>query len=201
VSAETDKRVRSAIKNNNAVFLALTRQVQRLGKKTLAAMSAAALDGAMESDSTKHDSSRAAANWHLVVGGQTPYGSVSSGLNPSEYEDARFDIGKRGDEGKKKPDVINQKRHAYAYEGSGTATRATQGGWLYDAIGVGKSGTPGVHLYNAVTTDPKYARNALPGYAELKAEVDVAVRESGKLAAFEAAREISAAFRRGGKIT
>ena len=200
MSAETNAVVRRAIKNNEAVFLALTRQVQGLGKKTLAAMAAAALDGAMESDSTVHDSSRAAANWHLVVGGQTPYGGRDPGLNPSDYEDSRFGVGKRGDKGEKKSDVISQKRQAYGWDGSGTATRATQGGWLYNAIGVGKSGTPGVHLYNAVTTNPIYARHALPGYAGLKSEVDVAVRESGKLAAFEAAREISQSFRRGGKI-
>ena len=193
--ARPDAARRRAIKNNQAIFQSLTREVQGyLGKKTAVGMAAGALVAAMET--TKHDSSRAAANWELNVGGSNPYGKGSGGLNPSEYFDGTYGIGGRNTGGVLEGQVIKFKLASYGVAENG---EVAEGGWLYTKAGVGKLGTPAIKLWTPITTIPNYAKNALgDGYSALKTEVEKRARNGAKIAALEAAKEMIGRVRRSG---
>jgi hypothetical protein len=192
----TDRKVRAALRHNNTLFASLTNAVSGLGKKTLAAASAAALSGAMTNRNTKHDSSRAAANWDLEVGHSNPYGkSVSGGLNPSQYHDQEFGVGGRGDQGSNQGQVAEIKAQRYGYSGYGANTTVSENSWLYNALGVGQKGRPAVYLFNPVSTVKGYAENALTGAAQVASTLAPGAKAAGKIAAFEEARRISGLIR------
>jgi hypothetical protein len=202
LSGLKDWRYKQAVRRNEVFFIRLTRAFQSLGKKTLATAAAASLEAAMEDDNTKHDSSRAAANWQLNVGNVNPYGVSPNEMHPKEY--GRYGVGQRGDAGAQAAQVKSRKRQKYGYlkGGGGADVKVKERGWLWNAIGVGEKGTPGVHLFNPLLGAVKrrdgsgasYAENAFPGFVEADATKKAKIASTAVVV--ENIKELNAEIRR-----
>ena len=145
-----DWRYVKARRNTEVYFMRLSKWFDGLGKLGTATMAASALETAMRKreGETKHDSSRAAANWDINVGGVNPYGRKTNKLDPKNYGEKG--VGQKGDDGKNAGAVRSKKRQKYGYKYNQGAPEPAPGGWLWDAIGVGKLGTKSVHLFNPI---------------------------------------------------
>lgn len=198
-----DWRFREAIKKNETFFFRLTKAFDFLGKDVLATAAAASLEVAMRE--TLHDSARASANWDINVRNANPYGRKPDQLDPKDYEDSKYGVGKRGDREKGRAStnaatVASKKRQKYGYTIRGSANVDVKpGGWLYDTIGVGKIGTAGVHLFNPIMTMiPRYSYNAFQATIteiEGKAKIEGANAASVRVGKF--IKEANAAIRAG----
>ena len=185
-------RLRTAVRRNETLFKSLKAEVPGLGKKVLGGMVAAALAEAMR-NGTKHDSSRAAANWDVNVGGANPYGRSTTALAPKEYNDATYHIGTKGSGGSEAGGVIAEKLHWYGCDSKNNTM--LQGGWLWNALKIGQPGNIQAHLFNPVTQYGPYGDNAIVGLTELRSSVAFKVRTGADLAAFKAVKDIAIKFR------
>jgi hypothetical protein len=187
-------RLRAATRRNETLFKSLKAEVQGLGKKVLGDMIAASLAEAMR-NGTKHDSSRAAANWDVQVGGANPYGRSTTELAPKEYHDTEYQIGGRGSGGSEKGGAIAEKLHRYGCDSTSNPERMIQGGWLWSALKIGESGNIQAHLFNPVTQYGPYGDNAIKGLEELRRSVAKKAKTGADLAAFRATKEIAKKLR------
>ena len=187
-------RLRTAVRRNETLFKSLKAEVPGLGKKVLGGMVAAALAEAMR-NGTKHDSSRAAANWDVNVGNANPYGRTTTELAPKEYNDTTYQIGTRGSDGNEANNAIAEKLHRYGCDSKTNPETMLQGGWLWDALKIGKPGNVQAHLFNPVTRLGPYGDNAIIGLEELRSSVKDKVRNGADLAAFKAVKDIAIKFR------
>ena len=143
-----------ALRNNGIYVANLTAALRGLPKDIAGALAATAL--MMAVDSTKHDSSRAAANWDLAVSGKM---AVRTNLDPLMYGESgdRFGrIGKKGTAGRAASLVRSYKKMFYGLRqvpGMPGLWQAARGGILYEALGIGQAGTPRVDLYNPIAGD------------------------------------------------
>lgn len=208
-----DWRLRKAIKNNEVVFKSLTNSFLLLGKKSLGTGAAAALETAMSSPNTKHDSSRAAANWDVNIGGSNPYGRQPNELAPKLYANqpgsnsgSRYKIGKRRDEGKNEAVMKSRKRRRYGYKKGGRGDASTaivaENSWIYNQLNIGRPGKPAVHLFNPILGKyALYASRAFPGYTEVLASIQQRAVGSAKILALEEVQKMNAKIRQRGRIT
>lgn len=148
------------MQNNQAYSAKLNTLLKGLPKRVLGVYAATALHNAQQLSVTKHDSSRAAANWNLQVGNSP----IPQHLDPGAY--GTSPIGQRGDAGSHAKRVMDYKRQFWNYYKRHGAMIPKKGGVLWSAIGVGKAGTaPVVRLYNPVFSlkFDHYAKNAFVG--------------------------------------
>ena len=159
------KELKDAIENNNEFIYRLTSFYSGISEGVFMQATAGALDMAMKPSQngggTKHDSGRAAANWHIMVNGVgvTPHVSTSQ-LEPSEQPNEKkgdaapneWGLGYRGSQGKPSmKEVIKIKRVTYGYSKHGFGYSIHKDGWLAQKIaGREGFGRPTVHLINAV---------------------------------------------------
>jgi hypothetical protein len=145
------------VKKNSAYAEKLNTLLKGLPKKALAVYAATALDNAIRH--TKHDSSRAAANWNLEFGN----GGVPTTWNPSLY--GTHPVGQRGSGGTYEMATIAYKANFYGYSAEGEFKVPTATGKISKMIGVGQKGTaPVVRLYNPIFSPESltYAKHAFP---------------------------------------
>jgi len=208
-----DWRQRLAARNNKTVFKSLTNSFNGLGKKTLGTGAAAALEAAMRKGITNHDSSRAAANWDVNIGGNNPYKRSTSELAPKYYAShrtegaairSRYEIGERGDRGKNAGNMASRKRKRYGYTRAGgdENVKVREGSWIYNNLNIGKPGRPPVQLFNPIMgMIPPYAVRAFPGFDKFKTSVLSMIVSSAKPVVFEEVDRINKALRKNrGKI-
>ena len=206
-----DWRQRLAIRSNQTVIKRLTNEFKKLGKRTLGIGAAAALEAAMTAPATKHDSSRAAANWDINIAGKNPYRRLNIQIAPKYYanhqehgprEKRVYEIGKRGDKGKNAGNVRSRKRKRYGYlkggkDGGGAKVKVAEGSWIFNNLEINKPGRKAVHLFNPIMGRiPDYAENAFPGYAEFRSNVLGRIIGSAKPDVFREVDRINAEIRR-----
>jgi hypothetical protein len=135
----------SVAKNANNLYAAnLSALMSGMGKQLLGAFASEVLMEAIL-HGTKHDSSRAAANWDLSLSGS----GMHTGLIPHDY--GTNPIGKKGDEGAYKYITLEYKRMVYGINDYGDFFTPKEGGMLHTALGIGKSGSaPRVELFNPI---------------------------------------------------
>lgn len=144
-----------AMRNNELFAMNLKQGLEAIPKKVLGVLAATALDRSIRK--TKHDSSRAAANWDLSIGG---YG-LRQDLSPSSYKQSGASwgsIGERYDAGAFEATVLGAKALFYGYgeSGKGGAGESVflepeKGGRLASSLRIGQSGeAPSVYLFNPV---------------------------------------------------
>ena len=187
--ARSDPKLRTAIRHNRLLFENLTFAVRGMGKKVLGSAAGAALKTAMSTGNTVHDSSRAAANWDLQIGGANPYGRSESQLAPKKYGDPTYGIGERGWSGLMAGDVIMNKLGKY---GCNPQTgEMAEGGWVWNQLKIGQKGVVSVKLFNPVTKYTEYGNNAIVGLSQLRTDVAGNAKAIAKIAAFKAVKEIN----------
>ncbi len=137
--------------DQNGVFVAnLTTELYQIPKRLVGALAATTLTKAIYA--TKHDSSRAGANWDLALFGE----SIRNNLSPSVYGQelgSGMSIGKKGDMGSNTEYVVFYKHMFYGIDNSVVKgwQEPFKGGLLYDAIGTHDRGTiPKIELYNPI---------------------------------------------------
>jgi hypothetical protein len=136
--------------NQNDVFVAnLNAGLYEMPKRLLGVLAATTLTKAVQE--TKHDSSRAAANWDLALFGET----IRHTLSPSVYEQPLgygMSLGRKGSGGEFAEGVVFYKQMFYGIdEGPGGWQEPFKGGLLYDAIGPHDRTTPpNIELYNPI---------------------------------------------------
>jgi hypothetical protein len=147
-----------AMRNNELFAMNLKQGLEAIPKKVLGVLAATALDRSIRK--TKHDSSRAAANWDLSIGGT----GIRQALSPSSYKqsgDSWGDIGERYDAGDYENFVLAAKALFYGYGEPGVTARGSEsvflepekGGRLASSLRIGQSGeAPSVYLFNPVMT-------------------------------------------------
>ena len=162
---------RAIEKKNEGFFQSMISAIHKSGKVVAGTMAAEALITAM--NNTKHDSSRAAANWEINVGGVNPVGHDPTVLNPEKYEDASAAIGTRHSEGAFKGRAIGRKKVRYGIKGkAGQDVTLGENGWLWRALEIGLSREkPEIILWSALgdSKQVKYRKNAFPEGVDLKA--------------------------------
>jgi hypothetical protein len=149
--------LRLVVKQNEVYAEKLNTLMKGLPKQVLGAYAATALNNAIEM--TKHDSSRAGANWALLFGNTAPPNS----LNPKSY--GSYPIGERDDHEANKAVTLKYKQDVYGYYAKYGVMIPKKDGWIYRALKIGEKGTaPVVRLYNPVITPEllRYAQNAFP---------------------------------------
>lgn len=135
-----------AIDEDNKLFLMnFSAALKGAGKLALGVAAAEGLHMAI-TEATKHDSSRAAANWDLGF-----RGNVRQTLQPARY--GENPAGFRGDEGMNKERVWAYKTMVYGIEKKSTNFgrwwAPIEGQRLWSELGIGQlGGTPRVDLYN-----------------------------------------------------
>jgi hypothetical protein len=135
-----------AIESNNRYASLITTGIKGLPKAVLGGVAAEALYTAM-AVATKHDSSRAAANWQLRKAGDP----VETVLDPYYYGEQG--TGAKGDAGAMRDFAINYKLMAYGIT-SGTEHTPIPGGVLAAKIGMGKGGhPPKLYLTNPIASE------------------------------------------------
>lgn len=149
-----------ALKQNQAYCHKLNNLLKSIPKKALGVYAASALDVAIRA--TKHDSSRAGANWNLSFGAAMP--PVS--WDPANYGTAP--AGQRGDKGANREETLQYKAMHYGYSGASDLKTPQPGGILHVKLGIGKLGTaPTVLLYNPIFSPGEktalYAQHAFGG--------------------------------------
>jgi hypothetical protein len=196
-------------KESETAFYKMTTFLFGLGKEALAEMAAASLDLAVKPQpegGTKHDSGRAAANWDLLIGGGNPFSRSTSQLDPDVTPAAAYGVGERGSKGAVSASAVPKiKAAAYGYTVSGNQVAVTNGGWLHQAIGVGKPGTPQVALFNPILFAIKapdgsgktYAENAFPGLDAAMSSIDKKAGEAASVFVLYKVAEFNREFRKG----
>jgi len=141
-------------RESNDIFAAnLSLAVKGMGKYVLGAFAAEALMEAI--NSTKHDSSRAGANWNLSIG----HKDMNADLSPHDYNQfgsSWGEIGTKGSKGTYKPYVLAVKAMYWgiSHPDGSAIYHAEKGGRLHDALGLGRGGTaPNVTLFNPILGD------------------------------------------------
>jgi hypothetical protein len=147
--------------DKNEVFVAnLTSALYEIPKRLVGALAATTLTKAIYA--TKHDSSRAGANWDLALFGE----NIRHTLSPSVYEQPLgfgMAIGKKGSMGANTEYVVFYKHMFYGIDnGAGGWQEPFKGGLLYDAIGIGnRTSIPKIELYNPIIgANPATARRS-----------------------------------------
>jgi len=144
-----------AMRNNELFAMNLKQGLEAIPKKVLGVLAATALERAIRK--TKHDSSRAAANWDLAIGGV----GIRYHLSPAEYKqsvEVGGQIGGRHYEGAYETSVLNAKATFYGYgepsgvtAGDGVLLEPERGLRLHSQLRIGQSGeAPSVYLFNPV---------------------------------------------------
>lgn len=144
-----------AMRNNELFAMNLKQGLEAIPKKVLGVLAATALDRAIRK--TKHDSSRAAANWDLSIGGA----GIRQALSPSSYKQSGGswgDIGERYDAGSFEATVLGAKAMFYGYGEAGAGgggesvfLEPEKGGRIASSLRIGQSGeAPSVYLFNPV---------------------------------------------------
>lgn len=154
----------------NDLFTAnLTAAIRGFGKHALGALAAEALHMAIM-DGTKHDSSRAAANWDLAFSGR----NMRTNLDPAHYmnssrkgEDTSLaPIGFRGDDGANKQAVWDYKQMVYGIQHANGFYSAKKGGWIRDELGIGlPNQPPRVELFNPIAGEANPRMAGQTGYS------------------------------------
>ena len=137
----------------NGIFVAnLTASIKSVPEYVTAALAANSLVQVIMA--TKHDSSRAAANWNLSVSnvGLHPF------LNPTDYfetGDSWGQIGGRGDLGANAETVREYKMMYYGISKSASSTlyQVDKGGRIFNQLGVGQEGYYRIDLFNPILGD------------------------------------------------
>jgi hypothetical protein len=141
------------LKENGIYVANITAAIKSVPKYVLGALAANALLQVI-SMGTKHDSSRAAANWDLAI---SSYAPVRTYLHPLAYGESSPTfgrIGEKGSAGEFKGQVLRYKQTFYGIGPvPGGVYQAKPGGLLYNAMGIGKQGTPRVDLFNPIAGD------------------------------------------------
>jgi hypothetical protein len=152
------ERLRRAQKNNELFAANLKDGLKAMPKLVLGVTAATALDRAIRE--TKHDSSRAAANWDLSFGGS----GVRTSLSPSAYGERP--AGQRGDRGTNENVVLAHKVMYYGYapvDGGSGLFEPEAGMRLYKSLRIGLSGeAPAVILFNPVMNIDNARRDGGP---------------------------------------
>lgn len=169
-----------ALKNNQAFAVKLNESVRFLPKKVLGYYAATAINSAIDEKVTKHDSSRAAANWNLSFGNTIP----PSVWDPKEYEQS-FNasgetIGTRGAAGTFAETVKRVKSAYYGYVPEGKFQRPVPNGLIHTSLRIGKFAVaPVVYLYNPIlsTGSSNYADNAWPGSSDFTSGQAIGISE------------------------
>ena len=136
--------------DKNGVFVAnISAALRGIPKRVVGALAATALVEAVEK--TKHDSSRAAANWQIAIHGS----KVRSTLEPARYEEEgdRWGItGQKGDKGFLRDVVLSYMRTYYGISpGVGKWYEPDANGLLgYDLAAHRFSRTPKIELFNPI---------------------------------------------------
>ena len=149
-----EKGASEALKNNGIFVANLSNDLRGLGKDVIGALAATSLLTAI--DATKHDSSRAAANWDLAVSGRFP---VRTSLSPLRYLEHGASFGKIGTKhsaGQAARIVRFYKQTYYGLQpvvGARNLWQVNRSGVLFNALGLGKQGTPRVELFNPIGGD------------------------------------------------
>ena len=137
----------------NGIFVAnLSASIRSVPKYVTAALAANSLAHVILA--TKHDSSRAAANWKLSVSGV----GLHPFLDPSDYHEAGPSwgaIGGRGDLGANAEAVMQYKMMYYGISKSASSTlfEVDKGGRIFNQLGVGQQGNYRIDLFNPVLGD------------------------------------------------
>jgi len=137
---------------NNGIFVAnLSNDLRGLGKDVIGALAATSLLTAI--DATKHDSSRAAANWDIAVSGRLPIRTNLVPLKYGERGDRFGKIGTKHSAGQAARIVRFYKQTYYGLQpvvGARNLWQVNRNGVLFNALGLGKQGTPMVELFNPI---------------------------------------------------
>lgn len=148
--------IEQAIRNNELFAMNLKQGLDAVPKKVLGVFSVTALDRAIRK--TRHDSSRAAANWDLSVGGH----GFREALSPARYGESGSSwgaIGERYDAGAYEAAVLGAKALFYGYGeaasglggGEPIFLEPEKGGFISSSLRLGQSGeAPTVYLFNPV---------------------------------------------------
>lgn len=144
--------ITEAMKKNGIFVANLSASIRSVPKYVTAALAANSLVQVILA--TKHDSSRAAANWKLSVSGV----GLHPFLDPAEYHEAGESwgvIGGRGDLGDSADTVLEYKKMYYGISKSPSSTlfEVDKGGRLFHQLGVGQQGNYRVDLFNPILGD------------------------------------------------
>ena len=144
--------IREAMAKNGIFVANLSASLRSVPKYVTAALAANSLVNVILA--TKHDSSRAAANWNLSVSGV----GLHTFLDPAYYHEAGESwgtIGGRGDLGANEETVLRYKMMYYGISKSASSTlfEVDKGGRIFNQLGVGQQGNYRIDLFNPILGD------------------------------------------------